>query len=168
MNTYRRIVTGTVVVCVLAGAMPAFAQAPESTSVANSTEMLVLADDGSSDYRIVVSQAASPSERHAAVELQTFLERITGARLPIVTDSEPPSDYEVLVGDSARVSATGVAIDFADLGDEGYVIRTAGARLIVAGGRQRGTLYGVYGLLEDHLGCRWFTPTVESIPTRTR
>jgi len=168
MNKCRRMVTGTVLICVLAGVMPAFAQAPDSKSTAHPTEILVLAENDSSDYRIVVSHAASPSERHAAVELQTFLERIAGARLPIVTDTEPPSEHEILVGDSAHLGAAGVAIDFAGLGDEGYVIRTAGSRLIIAGGRQRGALYGVYGLLEEHLGCRWFTPTVERIPTQAR
>ncbi len=39
-----------------------------------------------------------------------------------------------------------------------------GKHLVIAGGGLRGNLYGVYGLLEDHLGCRWFTPTLSRIP----
>ena len=35
---------------------------------------------------------------------------------------------------------------------------------MIAGGPLRGNLYGVYGLLEDHLGCRWFAPGVSRIP----
>ncbi|HIO21253.1 MAG TPA: DUF4838 domain-containing protein, partial [Nitrospirales bacterium] len=47
---------------------------------------------------------------------------------------------------------------------EGYVIRTVGTRLVIAGGEPRGTLYGVYALLEDHFGCKWFTPDISHIP----
>src|SRR5262249_15681016 len=34
----------------------------------------------------------------------------------------------------------------------------------IAGGRPRGTLYGVYALLEEKLGVRWFTPEIEHVP----
>ena len=60
------------------------------------------------------------------------------------------------------------AIDFAALGKEGYVIRTVGKHVIIAGGPVRGAMYGVYGLLEDHLGCRWFAPDVSRIPKSKR
>ena len=71
-------------------------------------EDLVLADQGQSAYRIVVAEKAAAPDRHAAEELQTFLHEISGARLPIVSDREPPADREILVGPSARVQAAGV------------------------------------------------------------
>ncbi len=52
------------------------------------------------------------------------------------------------------------------MGQEEYVIRLSGQNLIFAGGRPRGTLYGVYALLEDYLGCRWFAPDTTVIPRR--
>ena len=39
---------------------------------------------------------------------------------------------------------------------------------VIAGGALRGTMYGVYGLLEDHMGCRWFAPGVSRIPKQSR
>jgi hypothetical protein len=42
---------------------------------------LVLAQNGRSDYRIVIAEDASPSTKHAAEELQRFLKQITGAAL---------------------------------------------------------------------------------------
>ena len=59
-------------------------------------------------------------------------------------------------------------VDFKSLGPEGYVIRTVGERLVIAGGQLRGNMYGVYGFLEDHLGCRWFAPGVSRIPKSPR
>ncbi|MCB1106448.1 MAG: DUF4838 domain-containing protein, partial [Cephaloticoccus sp.] len=40
--------------------------------------------------------------------------------------------------------------------------------VLIAGEGTRGTLYGVYALLENHCGCRWFTRTVSHIPSRPR
>lgn len=129
---------------------------------------LVLADAGRSAYQIVVATSAPTSTRYAAEELQRFLEQITGVRLPIIADSAPSQDREILVGQSQRLTALGLAGELASLGREGYILRTAGLRLVIAGGEPRGTLYGVYGLLDDHLGCRWFTPEIQRIPKRSR
>ncbi|OHB77661.1 MAG: hypothetical protein A2W31_14100 [Planctomycetes bacterium RBG_16_64_10] len=125
---------------------------------------LFLADHGVSAYRNAISQSASPSEQRAATELQTFLEQICGARLLIIRDDQPLGEHEIILGDNAHLPAVGVDIDFASLGDEGFVLRVVAPHLVIAGSRVRGTLYGVYALLEEHLGCRWFTPTVSHIP----
>jgi hypothetical protein len=138
------------------------------SAAAARAEELLLAAQGRTDYRIVVADDASPSTRHGAEELQMFLARISGAKLDVVSDKTPPAEKEIVLGDNARLRSLGVAIDFPSLGDEGYVIRTVGSRLVIAGGSLRGNLYGVYGLLEDHLGCRWFAPGVSRIPKQPR
>jgi hypothetical protein len=81
-----------------------------------------------------------------------------------VTDREPAVGPEILVGASERLAALGLRIDLPALGREGYVLRTVGPHLVIIGGEPRGTLYGVYGWLEDHLGCHWFTPEVRRLP----
>jgi hypothetical protein len=129
---------------------------------------LVLAENGQSAYRIVVAQDASPSVKHGAEELQMFLGQISGAKLPIISDQQPQGPKEIILGDNAHLRKLGVAIDFAALGKEGYVLRTVGDTLLIAGGPVRGAMYGVYGLLEDHLGCRWFAPGVSRIPKSAR
>ena len=121
---------------------------------------LVLAQNGRSDYRIVVAEDASPSTRHGANELQKYLKQMTGAVLPIASDQAPLESHEIVLGNNAHLEKIRVEIEFTSLGREGYVIRTVGNHLVIAGGDLRGNMYGVYGLLEDHLGCRWFTPSV--------
>ena len=129
---------------------------------------LTLANDGQTTYQIVVADNASPSTKHGAEELQTFLEQITGARLPIVSERQPQKATEIILGNNAHFKNLGIKIDFDALGDEGYVIRTVGDTLVIAGGELRGNMYGVYGFLEDHLGCRWFTPEVSRIPKKSQ
>lgn len=139
---------------------------PKANSLAEDVHAaLLLADAGVSDFCIVHSRTASPSERHAAKELQYFLEQITGAQLPLVTDEQPVAEHEIILGDNDHLRAIGVEIDFDDLGMEGFQIRTMPPHLVIAGGRQRGTMYGVYAFLEEHLGCRWYSSTVSHIPS---
>jgi hypothetical protein len=117
---------------------------------------------------IVVASNALPSERYAAQELQHYLEAITSLKLPIVEDSARPASHEILVGDSAHLRALHLKLDINKLGPEGFALRTVKNRLIIVGGRPRGTLYGVYTLLEEKLGVRWFTPELEVIPHTNR
>ncbi|MBI5386053.1 MAG: DUF4838 domain-containing protein [Verrucomicrobia bacterium] len=127
---------------------------------------IVLTQNGAARVRIVTAAEAIPSERYAAEELQHYIEKMSGAKLPIVTDAEPTQTGEIWLGDNARLRQAGSKIDFAALGAEGFVLRTEDERLIIAGGRPRGTLYGVYALLEEKLGVRWFTPELEIVPKR--
>ena len=132
-------------------------------------DVIKLAKGGQSDYTIVIGSDCSPSERYAAQELQTFLEQICGAKLPIST--EAVDGPMILVGKSPALDALPLKIDFESLGDEGLVIKTVGPHLVLAGGRKRGTMYAVYEFLDKYLGCRWFTaggptPAVSRIPRR--
>jgi len=129
---------------------------------------ITLADKGKSEYRIVIPANSIPSERYAADELQRYLERMTGARFPLALDSEPASSREILIGDTARLGKLKLQNDCARLGPDGFMLRTEGRTLIIAGGKPRGTLNGVYTFLEDKLGVRWFTPELQLIPPAPR
>lgn len=129
---------------------------------------LVLAEGGQSDYRIVLPVSPTPPVAYAASELQRFVQEMSGAKLPIVADGEPPRPHEIVVGPSRRLELLDKPIDVAGLGYEGYVLQTNADRLFIVGGEPRGTLYGVYGLLDEQFGCRWFTPELSHIPLRPR
>ncbi len=129
---------------------------------------VTIADNGKSKYRIVLPADAIPAERYAAEELQHYLATMSGAKLSIVSDAERPASREILLGNNAHLAKLRPSVDFAALGTDGFVLRVEGDRLIIAGGRPRGTLNGVYALLEEKLGVRWFTPEAESVPKLKR
>ncbi len=54
-------------------------------------------------------------------------------------------------------------VDFKELGEDGFAFHPDAENLIIAGGIGKGTLYGVYGLLEL-LGFRMYTSTSLDIP----
>ncbi|MEX0744620.1 MAG: DUF4838 domain-containing protein [Phycisphaeraceae bacterium] len=161
MQTTRRFSPGFWLLLALlcGGASPAAARAAEP---------MVLAEQGRSVYRIVVPREPAPAVRHAADELQRHVERIAGVELRIVGEDEPGTAHELFVGPVERAMALISDADRASLGDEDYLLRRVGERLVIVGGSPRGTLYGTYGLLQDYLGCRWFTAEVSHLPRRPR
>ena len=125
---------------------------------------LTIAKDGKSDYVIVIADNASPSEKYAANELHNFLNEISGADISVITDSQPMQKHEIILGQNTHLNKTNATINFAKFGNEGFAIRNSGNHLIIAGGRLRGTMYGVHEFLESYLGCRWFSSKVSKIP----
>lgn len=122
-----------------------------------------LVKNGKCDHSILLGASPSPSEKHAADELQKFIEEISGAKLQII--SEPAQSAKMIViGACNTQKKIAPGMDIASLGEEGFAIKTAGPHLIIAGGKLRGTMYGVYSFLEDVLGCRWYTSSVSKIP----
>lgn len=124
-----------------------------------------LVTNGRSPYSICLDPQSSPSERHAAEELQQFLEQISGARLPITGQCNPAAQKFVFLGAGAALKQLAPSLDPESAGPEGFYLKTQVPHLIIAGGRLRGTMYGVYTFL-DRLGVRWFTAEVSRIPKR--
>ena len=132
-----------------------------------------LVQDGKSDYVIVLSDDASHSEKYAAHELQIFLDMAAKAKLPVVNEADPRArkPLRIFVGSgkiSDSVLPSSPPVDWEYLGDEGFIIRTITDAdnqpdIIIAGGRLRGTLYGVYTFL-NRLGFRWYTERKTVIP----
>ena len=126
---------------------------------------MILASRGATGYTIVVDPAATGPEKHAAVELQSFLGQVTEAEFPLLESATVDIERAIVVGPdlAARVAPD---LDLDNLSPDGIVIETRGERLILAGDRPRGTLYAVYQFLEDEVGIRWWSPTVTHIPAR--
>src|SRR5258707_1079197 len=129
---------------------------------------LALVDKGKSSFRIVIATNALASEHYAAEELQTYLQKMSGAKLPIITDNERVRSREILVGQSAHVQKLGLQAGLEKLGPDSFTILTHGRDLMIAGGQPRGTLNGVHAFLEEKLGVRWFTPELEVVPKTNR
>ena len=127
---------------------------------------LDLTMNGTSAYTIVLARDASASERYAAKELQMFLQIISGVTVPVYRDNEEISGPKIVLGEGPLLASIDPSIDFAELGDEGFIIRTKGRDILIAGGRQRGTMYGAFHFLKL-LGCRWYTPEKSYIPRMT-
>jgi len=123
-----------------------------------------LVEDSRCLHHIVLNPDASPSERHAAGELQSHFQASTGIKLPII-EGFPAEDAPMIVlgcGEVAR--KLGANPSRQELGEQGFLLRTAAPHIIIAGSREAGTLYGVHRFLENYLGVRWYAPGVAKTP----
>jgi hypothetical protein len=136
-----------------------------TTTSAIKAEAIKAAEGGKAMVPIVVkSDAASQAEHTAAKELADYLKKISGAEFAVVEEKDFKGNSAIYVGWTEFAKNHG--IDAASLGIEESVLKTVDGSLILTGGRPRGTLYAVYELLEKHLGVRWYTPTVENVPSQ--
>lgn len=113
---------------------------------------------GKAEITIVMSSNPGKQEEYAASELKNYLDYITPSSIPIGDENTPGA--VIAIGSAA--ARLGVAAG-KELGEDGFTIRSVGNSLAIAGGK-RGVIYGVYEFLEK-LGCRFFTPTCEKIPS---
>jgi hypothetical protein len=148
-------------------------------ATAGGAESFTLTEDGQPRARIVVGGQPPETVAFAARELRDFVREMSGAELPIAASAEPGTP-SILLGPAAREQLGDAALE--GIERDGYVIQVAGGNLCVVGiddtgqhtdveallargvthdvaawNFHRGTLYGVYRLLEE-LGMRWFLP----------
>ncbi len=129
---------------------------------------LTIVDQNQSDYRIIIPANPQPDEVKAAGELQKYLEKISGYRIPIMTDDQEPATHEIIIGKSRRLEQFKVKAVFKEFESDGFLILTKKEQLFITGGSPKGTLNGVYTFLEEYLGCRFYSPDVIFIPKLNR
>ena len=127
-----------------------------------------LVEGGKARAVIVVPSKAPQVVRYAAEELQGHIEKASGAKLPIVaeTDAATNPGARIYLGDCRASRDAGIDSD--SLALETCVLRAKGNAIFVAGRDQdgdpleqslsAGTLFGVYELLETSMGVRWLWP----------
>ena len=128
------------------------------------TSPMAIVKNGASDFVIVSPDNADETILTAINELQTYIEKISGAKLKIVSESEAtPENKAIIIGETALEKGI-VKIDRESIFADGFMLFSDGNHLFISGANSRGTLYGVYTFLEEYLGVRWFTPQLEVVP----
>ncbi len=116
---------------------------------------LKIIENGKTTYEIVLPDNSKSDIKKAATELQSYLEKSTGVKIPVTnTQNSTPDKNKIFVGQNKNNLKTAHTI----------LIKTDGKNLIITGGNAKSTLYAVYTFLENYIGCRWYSPTVEKVP----
>lgn len=120
----------------------------------------IIADKGKGYYHIVTSRMPHGAEMYAAATLYQYLYKSTRAIIPYFSDVErcPRRSPEIYIGSNVR----GVQTDVSRLSNDGFVIKTCGEDIVIAGKTPRGTVYGVYYFLEKYINFKCFTKDVET------
>jgi hypothetical protein len=128
-------------------------------ALASSLHAITIVREGRAEAVIVIPAG---SKAAGAADLQRYVEKVSGAKLEIVTEDklgQTRSGARVFVGPCLAASRV---VDIKGLQPEGFVIKTEGEDLFIVGrdatdkGRQvAGTFYGVCEFLERYVGVRW-------------
>lgn len=132
---------------------------------------IVLAENGESDYVIVVPEAITVDITQARDELIHFFEQSTGAKLKAVKDTDLTFDREkkyISLGSTSILAGSGLTFDYATYGEDGYSIKRLGNTVIIGGADDDGTVYGVYGFLEYGLGVKIYGERDMIIPAHEK
>jgi len=140
-------------------------------------EPLTLVRDGEAVAGIVLAESPTVAAQFAAAELRYHLQKMTGATVAIVADSDPAPEVAILVGESAATRALGLTSD--DFAPQEYLIGFRPGALVLMGRDaddrgamdyqnpatfpgdfdEQGTVYAVYDFLERFCDVRWYLPT---------
>ncbi len=128
------------------------------------TSPMAIVENGVTDFVIVTENEPDETICTAVKELKDYVKKISGAQIETVTESSyVPTQKAIIIG-KTDLETDVFKIDREALADDGFMLYSNGERLYIAGKNSRGTLYGVYTFLEEYLGVRWFTPTLEVVP----
>ncbi|NQU51691.1 MAG: DUF4838 domain-containing protein [Bacteroidetes bacterium] len=119
-------------------------------------QKLTLVKNNKSNYEIVLPAQPDEIIEKAGNKLQTYLEKISSVKIPIVNESELNEKKRQIFVSVNPEELTSV---------HSISIKTEGENLIITGGSGESVLFAVYEFLEMNLGCKWYSPTVEKIPT---
>lgn len=121
-------------------------------------------DKSSSDYCIVLPTDHSVSQYFAAQEFKNYIKKSTEVDLEIIIkDSDLPAKA-VILGHHPEGLTLMKDVGLDELQDEGFFWKFTDGRLVIAGSKVRGTLYGVYSFLEEFLGIQFLDPEFTVIP----
>ena len=109
---------------------------------------LSLVENGAPVVSLKLQETAGPEMKKAAADLVTYVNKISGGRIDQVEN--PKGNIYVGAGYAKDFGA-----DVSHLTPGGYVLKTKGHDLLIAGRTEPGTANGIYGLIMDYLRVRW-------------
>lgn len=138
------------------------------TAGALAQDMLQVVQEGRPLATVYVLANAGKSERAAADDLVKYVERMSGARLPLMLVPQgalAPTGPALLVGQVALAEEPSLSGRLAAaakknpvVNADAIVLRRRGDRVYLAGNNDRAHYFAVSRLLQDW-GCRWYLPT---------
>lgn len=109
-------------------------------------------ENGSTDYKIVISPEAEANVKSAATEMQYFFKLSTEVIMPIITDENititKDSKY-ISIGQNAITKHYNFVVSEEDVGTRGFCIKTFDNSVLISGATSIGfgSLYGTYDFL---------------------
>jgi len=117
---------------------------------------LQLVKNGKPNATIILAKDATQRMQWAAGSLQTYIQKISGVKLPLKKDGKD------VPGITLNVGKTDTALESdlpdASLNPESYAIKVRNDDIYFAARYPTAVTFAVHSFIEDNLGVRWFAP----------
>ena len=116
---------------------------------------IVLAENGGTEYAVVIPTNAEASETYAADLLAKQFAAATGANISVRADGNAALDQgaKILsVGHTSVLQNSGVTVGKDELNEDGFKIKRFGNTVVMSGYNGRGTIYSVQEFLKHQFG----------------
>ncbi len=115
-----------------------------------------LAENGMTQYAIVLPTNADATLTLAKDELVSFFAKATGATLTVASDNVYDSyDAYISIGNTQTFANSG--IEMGEMNSQGYHLQTVNNTIYINANSSVGCLYGVYGLLNELFGYEQYS-----------
>ncbi len=118
---------------------------------------ILLADNGRTEFKIMIPADAGRVLRFAAKELEAYLKKISAADFAIVESAEQSPAPVIRITAEAENP----------LANDAFTIRARNGMVSIHGANPRAALFGVYDLLET-LGCAFVEPGIDCVEKKKR
>ena len=127
---------------------------------------LELAKGGRTDYAVVVDRTAADEVKFVARDLSQVLQKVTGAEFPLIEEGDAAlgGRKRIEIGTARGRRLAGDARCVA-LKHNGALAVSVGDDIVLTGADTFGTVGAVYDFLQKQVGCRWWTPMDEHLPS---
>ena len=115
----------------------------------------VLAENGATDYVVVLPENATKAEETAANLLVSQFKTATNATLPIVSDAGRTFNKEdkvISVGRTTILEGSDLSVTVDELSYDGYKLKQEGNTMLLCGAEDSGTIYSISDFLREHFG----------------
>lgn len=176
MKKWQKIASGSLLIAL--GLSACGKKTPSSSSRGGSTPTPAtflpesgnfLAQNGESDYVIVMPSQPSEKENMAKDELISSFAKSTGITLSSLTDEDvayAPSSHFISLGENQLAKSLGLSASEEELTNQGYRIVTRDASVFIFGPGKKSTLYGVYEFMEHEIGYKAYADDEISLESK--
>lgn len=124
----------------------------------------VFVENKQSKFEICIPPNASPRLVESVEELQLYIKKIAGVKLPITTERK--ANHQIVIGDKLYMKSDKVELPFQKLKVDGLVIKIQNDRILISGLNEKGVINGIYTFLSEYLGCRYYARDAIYVPKK--
>jgi hypothetical protein len=126
------------------------------------SQNISLVTNGASSYKIVVSKQ-NADDYAAAKQLSSYINKISGAEIPVTDDDASPQQKEIIIGNNKHAAA--LHLNAGKAGNNSCIIKADGNTLLLYGNNDDNSSADcVYYFAEKYLGCKVLSSEVTIIP----